>query len=354
MKRWPTIEDVAKKTNLSISTVSLVLNDKPHVSDQTRSKVLQAIGELGYYPHRGARGLASKLSGNIGFIVSEDHFTQFEPFYTKIFMGTEFEARDHDYYVLLTTVTGRFKNKKGFVPRFLLERNVDGVIIAGKVNEALVEYIDNLGLPIVLIDFALRRKQITSVLVDNRHGIRAAVLHLIENGHKKIAFICGNLKHPSITERFEAYRETLQEYGLPNRSSLFVTDEKDTRVHSGYNATDKLFKKGENPTAIIAANDAMAIGSMRYLKTIGKKIPADVAIVGFDDIEMSSHVEPQLTTVRVHKEELGKVALQQLVDIIKSKTQTITTVHVPVELVVRESSRQERTDHSLGLTASSA
>ncbi|MGA2625104.1 MAG: LacI family DNA-binding transcriptional regulator [Bacteroidota bacterium] len=338
MKRRPTIQDVAKETSLSISTVSLVLNNQPHVSDETRRKVLQAIAELGYYPHRGARGLASRLTGNIGFIISDDHFTQVEPFYTRIFLGTEFESRDHDYYVLLTTVSKRFNKKNPSVPRYLLERNVDGVIIAGRISEALVEHIDKLALPMVLVDYALKRRRISSVLIDNRSGVRAAILHLIQGGHREIAFIGGDLQHPSIAERYEAYKKTLEENNLTCRPSLVVTDETDTRVHNGYNAAGRLLKQEGKPTAIFAANDAMAIGCMRYLKAVGKEIPDDVAVVGFDDIEMSSHVEPRLTTVRVPKEEMGKLAVRLLVGIIKSKVETITTVHVPVELVVRESS----------------
>jgi len=338
VKRRPTIKDVAKATSFSISTVSLVLNNQPHVSDQTRRKVLQVIAELGYHPNRGARGLASRLTGNIGFIISDDHFTQVEPFYTRIFLGTEFESRDHDYYVLLTTVGKRFNKKNPSVPRYLLERNVDGVIIAGKISEALVEHIDRLALPMVLVDYALKHRRISSVLIDNRSGVRAAILHLIQGGHREIAFIGGDLQHPSIAERCEAYREILEEHNLTYKPSLVVTDETDTRVHNGYNAAERLLKQGGKPTAIFAANDAMAIGCMQYLKAVGKRIPDDVAVVGFDDIEISSHVEPRLTTVRVPKEEMGKLAVRLLVDIIKSKVETITTVHIPVELVVRESS----------------
>jgi LacI family transcriptional regulator len=339
MKRPPTIDDVAKKTSLSISTISLVINNKPHVSEQTRQKVQQAIAELNYHPHRSARGLASKSSGNIGFIVSENHFSQVEPFYTKIFLGTEFEARDHDYYVLLTTVGKRFAKANSSIPRFLLERNVDGVIIAGKISETLVDYIDKLGLPIVLIDYVLARKRISTVLIDNRGGVRAAVLHLIQNHHKAIAFVGGDLVHPSIAERFEEYRATLDENNISYQPSLVITDEKDTRIHNGCNAIERILKGGGKPTAIFAANDAMAIGCMQYLKSAGIQIPGDMAIVGFDDIDMGSHIEPRLTTVRVFKEKMGELAVQLLVESMKSGSEVITTINVPVELVIRESSQ---------------
>jgi LacI family transcriptional regulator len=336
MKR-PTIHDVAARTSLSISTVSLVINNKPNVSEETRKRVLDAIKELQYHPQRSARGLASRASGNLGFILTKDHFSQAEPFYTKIFLGTEFEARDHHFYILLTTVGNEFRMDRT-VPRFLLERNVDGVIIAGKVDEKLVGYIKKLGIPVVLVDYTLKRTRCSSVLIDNRLGAREAVLHLIRAGHRDIGFVGGDIEHPSIKERYETYKETMLDQGLTPNAKSVVVDEEDTRMHNGYDGFGKLFNRGARPTAIFAANDAMAVGCMRYAKGVGLKIPEDLAVVGFDDIEMSSNVEPPLSTIRVFKEELGKVAVQTLVNMVKSKSDNVLTVHVPVELVVRSSS----------------
>lgn len=344
MKRRPTIADVAKKTSLSISTISLVLNNKANVSDETRLKVRKAIKELGYHPHHSARGLASKLTGNIGFILTENHFFQAEPFYTRIFLGTEFEARDHNYYILLTTV-GYQKKANNIVPRFILERNVDGVIFAGKIDERLVDQIEQLGVPIVLVDYILPRKPHSTICIDNNTGACLATKHFIDGGHREIGFIGGDIGHPSIAERFAGYKETLEASGIPYDPRIVVTDEPDTALKNGYNAMARMHQLGGFPGAIFAANDAMAIGCMEYLKSIQKKIPGDVAIVGFDDIEMSSHVEPRLTTIRVFKEEMGKLAAQRLVEMIKSKTKTVVTVRVPVELVVRESCGMTSTNH---------
>ena len=169
MKIRPTIKDVAKRAGLSLSTVSLAINNSGYVSKETRIRVLKVVEELGYHPSRAARGLASRKSGNVGFILTDDHFCQAEPFYTKVFLGTEFEARKHNYYILLTTVGRRF-TKNGSTPRFLLERNIDCVIIAGKISERLVDYIEGLGLPIVLVDYELPRKRLSMVLIDNRKG----------------------------------------------------------------------------------------------------------------------------------------------------------------------------------------
>jgi len=336
VKHRPTIRDVARKAGISLSTVSLVINNRGYVSPETRESVLKVVHDLSYHPTRSARGLASRTSGNIGFILSEGHFSQAEPFYTRIFLGTEFEARDHNYYILLTTVGDQF-DPDNYVPRFLLERNVDGIIIAGKVNEKLISYIDSLGLPIVLVDYEMKRAQHSAVLIDNWRGATLAVEHLLALGHKRIAFLGGEIRHPSLTERYEAYQNTLHQAGLALEESYAVTDEEESSVEGGASAAERLLASGAEPTAIFAANDAMAIGCMRLLKSRGIRIPHDVAIVGFDDVEMSSHVEPHLTTIRVFKEEMGKIAVQRVVDNLNAKTKTVVTTHVPVELIVRES-----------------
>ena len=336
VKRRPTIKDVARKAGLSLSTVSLALNNRGYVSSQTRERVRRIVDELAYHPTRAAKGLASRTSGNIGFILSDDHFSQAEPFYTRIFLGTEFEARNHNYYILLTTIRRQFKVGVS-VPRFLLERNVDGVIIAGDVHENLISYIDSLGVPIVLVDYEMKRQRHSSVLIDNRGGATLAVRHLLDLGHRSIGFVGGDLKHPSINDRYHAYQQVLREHGLSAEGSLASVDERETTIDSGFAAAGKLFRAGANPTAIFAANDAMAIGCMRWAREAGRNVPVDLAVVGFDDIEMASHVEPALTTVRVFKEEMGKLAVQRMADMILSKTESITTTQVPVELIVRES-----------------
>lgn len=339
MSKRSTIRDVARKAGLSISTVSLVINKNGYVSEKTRTNVLRVVKELGYHPSRAAKGLASKTSGNIGFILSDDHFSQAEPFYTMIFLGTEFEARDHNYYILLTTVGKTFKDPES-VPRFLLERNVDGVIIAGKINPKLVDYVDRLGLPMMLVDYTFPKKRISSVLIDNRKGAHLAVQHLVNLGHREIGFIGGDIVHPSLAERFLAYKDCLVENGITPNQNLMITDEPDSGMKNGSSAMRRMLERGGKPTAIFAANDAMAIGCMQYVKQRGMKIPDDVAVVGFDDIETSSHVEPRLTTIKVFKEEMGALAVRSLIESVKSKSRTVVNTYMPVSLVVRESTQK--------------
>lgn len=331
----PTIKDVAKMASVSLSTVSLVINGKSNVRDETRKKVKAAISDLGFHPRRVARGLASNKTHNIGFILTEDHFSRAEPFYTKIFLGTEFEARKYNYYVLLTTVPKNF-NENLHLPRFLLERNVDGVILAGKVPTKLIDIIQKANLPIILIDYSLKTHKISNVLIDNHQGASLAVEHLIQNGHRKIAFIGGEVNHPSIGERLRGYEETMHEHNLSTDDLIFC-DEPYTSVENGYAATSCLFKKGTPFTAIIASNDTVATGAMRCIREKNLNIPQDVSIIGFDDIEVCLQVEPRLSTIKVFKEELGAVAVRRAIEGIENKTTLLDQALIPVELVIRES-----------------
>ncbi|MFQ5651099.1 MAG: LacI family DNA-binding transcriptional regulator [bacterium] len=331
-----TIKDVAHKAGVSLSTVSLVLNNKPNVSQETRKKVEDAIAELNYHPRRNARGLASKKTHNIGFILTEDHFSNAEPFYTKVFLGTEFEARKYDYYILLTIVQKSFRESSQ-VPRFLLERNVDGIVLAGKVPAGLVDYVQRMELPLVLVDYFTSPDRCSRVLIDNFQGARLAVEHFISNGHRQIAFIGGEINHPSISERLRGYQETLTSHGLQISDRLISSKEPLTGVENGYEATRTLLAGGACFTAIFASNDTVAIGAMRYLREKRFRVPQDVSIIGFDDIDMCLQVEPRLSTIKVFKEDLGAIAVRRLVEMIDNKKMTVDQVLVPTELVLRES-----------------
>lgn len=337
MTRKSTIRDVAKKAGMSLSTVSLVINNKENVSEETRRRVNEIISELGYHPQRSARGLASQSSGNIGFILTDDHFSVAEPFYTRIFLGAEFEARKHNYYILLTTVSQTIKATKE-LPRFFLEHNVDGVVIAGKISASWIDYVRGRNLPVLLIDYDLPNHRISTVTMDNSGGAQMVVEHLLKLGHSKIGFIGGDLKHPSIAERYRAYRGTLEGLGVEILLSWVSINEPDTRIENGYRAAKQILTAvGARPSAIFAANDAMALGCIKYCREVGISIPGSLAVVGFDNVESGLHVEPRLTTVNVHREEMGCIAVRRLVEMIRDGSDVVNRTTTPVELVIRES-----------------
>jgi LacI family transcriptional regulator len=331
-----TIKDVAVKAGVSLSTVSLVLNNKKNVSEETRLKIMRAMEELDYHPRRVARGLASKRTGNIGFILTEDHFSRAEPFYTKIFLGSNLESTKLHYYVLLTTVPKSFRKDRD-IPRFLLERNVDGIILAGSIPAPLIAYVQDQNLPVVFIDYLPKSGPCSAVLIDNFDGAYQAVSHLVRKGHRDIAFMAGDLEHPSLNERFEGYKRALSDAHIPLNTSLVLTNEPYTAFDDGYNATGRLLSTGTSFTAVFAGNDAMAQGCLRRLRENKIQVPDDVAIMGFDDVETDLQIEPHISSVHVEKEELGTVAVRHLVEMIKNGTLNHSKTVLPVRLVLRRS-----------------
>ena len=331
-----TIKDVAKKAGVSIATVSFVINESKPTSDETRKKVLKAIKHLNYHPSRSARELVSKKTGNIGFILTDDHFLRTEPFYTRIFLGTEFEARDGHYYILLTTVKSDF-NELDPLPRFVLNKSVDGIIVAGKIPVNLIQKLSLLNLPLIFIDFVPLENNFPLVLIDNVQGAVLATNHLIQLGHKRIAFIGADIEHPSLNERLIGYKQTLEKAAIPVDNNLIIIDTFYPDRQNGYKSAQKLFEKNKDITAVFCCNDAMAIGVMRYLKDNGYKLPEEVSLIGFDDVETDLMLEPSLTTIRVPKIELGAEALRLMVDFLKNKKSIPKKIIVPVELIVRES-----------------
>ncbi|MCP4582055.1 MAG: LacI family transcriptional regulator [candidate division Zixibacteria bacterium] len=336
-----TIKDVAKLANVSQSTVSLVINNHGRVSEETRRRVHKVIEEIGYHPRRSAIGLASKTSGNIGFIIADRYFHRAESFYNRTFLGAEFEARNTDYYILLTSIGEKFDPRRD-MPRFLKERNVDGVIVAGWVDDALIEFIINRDVPLIVIDHVPKSsKKLNTVLIDNEGGSFEATQHLIELGHREIAFISGFSGHPSQQGRYLGYKQAMSEYDLLVDSSLVIRDMPDTTDSDGYEATCQLLRQG-NPSALVCGNDVIAFGAFKALKENKFRIPHDVSVIGFDDIPMSAHTDPPLTTVRVFNEEIGALALRKLQQLINCRSATTGRTIADIELVVRKSTTKFR------------
>jgi LacI family transcriptional regulator len=331
-----TIKDVAKKAGVSIATVSLVIHNNERISLKTRKKVQKIIDELDYHPTRSAMGLVSRTSGNIGFILTDDHFSRSEPFYTKIFLGTEFQAREKEYYILLTTIpsTNGSKNK---IPRFVLERNVDGIILAGKIPKDFLDQLGQYNVPLVFVDYLPEHKQFPAVMIDNIDGGYRATQHLINCGHKKIAFIGGDLNHPSIAERIQGYKNALEISQLPFDSQKVVIDELYPSRKNGYSAMEKLLNRNLDFSAIFACNDAMAIGALQCLKERNMLVPKDISIIGFDDVESDLSIDPPLTTIAVPKEDMGIEAVKLLLESLSKKPSIPRKVLMPVKLVVRKS-----------------
>jgi LacI family transcriptional regulator len=331
-----TIKDVAKEANVSIATVSLVVHKHERISVETSKRVNKAIKKLNYHPSRSGRRLVSQKTGNVGFILTDDHFLRSEPFYTRIFLGTEFEARNYEYYILLTTIPSDY-NEKSHPPRLILEKNIDGVIIAGKVPPYVISQIENYNLPIAFVDYYPPTNEYPVVLIDNTSGGLTATQFLIKKNHKNIGFIAGDIDHPSINERFRGYKMAMENAGLEYSTLNYVIDENYTARENGYSAAKKLLEMNSSVTAIFACNDAMAIGIMQYLKEKGISIPDDISVIGFDDVEADLSLDPPLSTVRVPKYEMGIEVMKLMAEMLKNEDATKKKILIPVELIDRGS-----------------
>jgi LacI family transcriptional regulator len=334
-----TIKDVAQKANVSIATVSLVLHNSGRISTDTRRRVQKAIKDLNYHPSRSARGLASRKTGNIGFILTEDHFLKTEAFYTRVFLGAEFEARKNDFYVLLATVSSEFK-LGDLLPRFVLEQSSDGIIIAGKVPTSLLKELEVFNLPLVFVDYTPPFGDHPNVLSDNVRGGFIATQHLIDLGHKKIAFIGGEIFHPCVAERLQGYKMAMEKANLNIDNNLIVTNNKYLSRQNGYICAKKIFNGKAKATSVFACNDSTAIGVMQYLKDKKYEIPNNVSIVGCDDVEADLLLDPPLTTIRIPKIDMGVEAIQLILSLIKNEVKSAKKIIVPVELIVRNSTKK--------------
>ncbi len=335
-----TIKDISKIAGVSTSTVSLVISGKGYISESTHEKVQKVIDDYNYRPLRSARQLPANRTGNIGFIISDVHLSRSEAFYSRILLGAELEARNYDVYLLLSTVPGDKGMPDGF-PRFLKGRDVDGVIIAGSVSPALIDHIHKQKLPVTLVDYRKPDLEIDSILMDNRYGISLIVEHLVSQNVTHIGFVGGSFYHPSIKERFEGYQSAMERLGfgdIARDKNYHYLIEEETTTNIGSNGAENLLKTVSNLQAIICVNDTTAIGCMNQLQFLGKKVPDDILVTGFDDVNFAALTTPSLTTVHVPKIEMGMSAMKLLMDKIENPDKISQTQLIPVKLVKRMSS----------------
>ena len=335
------IRDVAKKAGVSTSTVSVVLNNgDKFVSDAHRKKVLEAVGELGYSLPPKKRFSKNTIAVILPIVTSS--------FFSNVLNGIEGAISPDDNLLLFYNSNYNFEKEKVCL-QTLKKQNLAGVILDSvcpleQEDEYLKvlnkEFIDK-GIPIVMLERNRQMLNLHSVYINNFQGAYRATQHLIEKRHKRIAHITGNEKMLHSQERLEGYKKALEDYGLVYDSELVYRG--DFTPYSGYIALKELLKLGRNFTALFSANDQMAIGAMKALKNSGFHIPKDVAIVGFDDLSVSSLIEPALTTIHVPTYQMGRVAAKIILDCTKGKSSAQNN-ELETNLVIRRSSDETATN----------
>lgn len=330
-----TIKDVARRANVSFTTVSHVINSTRPVSADAAGRVEAAIAELGYFPSGVARALQSKRTRTIGMIVT----TTSNPFFGEVIRGVERAAFQAGYTLMICNTDDVAQHLVAYM-RMLLTNRVDAVVVM--TTNASPEFFRRLGqikrAPVVAIDAPA--DSVSSVFSDDsRQGGEQVGRFLVERGFDRIAVVSGPESHPRMAHRLEGFRMALASSGRQLASENVVRTE--LTMNGGLDAARKLLGRpsGELPEAVFALSDVLAIGLMHGLREAGIKIPEDVSVVGYDDIEMAAHTFPPLTTVRQPAAEIGAAAANALIDFLDRAVPLPRSVTLRSDLVVRGSVR---------------
>ncbi len=327
----PGIKDIARAANVSLSAVSKAINGKPDISEATRERILKIAEEMDYHPSAFGRSLKNMRSENIGVIIRRDlQPLSGNPFYSRVLEGIEGELAINSYSLVLHLLP---KQQDGRLPKMLREKKVDGVILVGPMENSFVGDIIKSGLPAVVVDPRHPSGDVTQVLIDNERGAYLATQHLIDHGHKKIGFISDELNRDSFIKRFSGFSNALKDNGIVLDKSFVRT----AGHEQGSEHMKALLDALEIPTAILFANDLNALSGCAVIKDMGLSIPDDMSVVGFDDIFLSTMSSPSLTTVRVYKEEMGSIAVRNILKSLKDGIVDSSTTIVPVKLIERGS-----------------
>jgi LacI family transcriptional regulator len=326
-----TISDVARQAGVSISTVSRVLNDTVPVDAGTAERVRAAVTALNYYPHSAARTLASRRTNTIGLLLLDIG----GDFYTPLLRGIETVSSQAGFDLLIhSTQTSRFGNASR---RALGEHNTDGLLVfTDAVDIAELNRLNKIGFPVVLLhQSSPKNLEIPAITIENRTGARKIVEHLIDvHGCRKILCLRGPIDNEDSQEREKGYRLALKSHGIPFDPGMVVTG--GFEPNQAHAAVGQLLAKGVEFDGIFTGDDDNAVGVIQALREAGRRIPQDVAIVGFDDSIFARILTPPLTTVRAPIEQVGREGVRQLVRLIRCE-QPELRVTLPINLIIRQS-----------------
>ncbi|MBC7879619.1 MAG: LacI family DNA-binding transcriptional regulator [Anaerolineales bacterium] len=332
----PTIRDVARQAGVSHQTVSRVINGKNDVSPETRTLVETAISQMGYHPSAIARSMARGQTHTLACI--SPNLTDYT--LASVIEGAETEARQHDYFMLSSSSVDS-ESFRRLVDELVGHRRVDGLIVINPYSDKRFEHIPE-DFPVVFVGAQSHQKDISSVCLDDEKVAYDATSHLISLGHTNIALVTGPHEEDCSQDRTAGYRRALKEANIPFNNAKVI--EGDWSASSGQNALLSFVKNGNVPTAVFAQNDRMAMGVLRAARDVNLKVPSQLAVIGVDDMPLSSYFDPPLTTMRQDMPLIGQEATRMLLDIIQKKNTDLREVKLPAQLVVRQSTSEQGGD----------
>ena len=334
------IKDIAREAGVSTATVSHVINKTKYVSDETREKVQRAIEEFNYHPNAHAQMLALGRSNMIGLLVSDIS----NPFFPEIIKSIEAAVFSAGYHLILLNTNYEPERAIEYVRR-LLQMKVAGIILMiAEFDSSLIDEFKNKKTSVVFHDLGVVGEKMSNIILDYAVGIDEAVRHLVSLGHSNIVHIAGSHEIYSAGVRQQAFIDAMKKY-FPAGPELKIY-EGDFRFEGGRHAAHQILLERELPTAIVVANDLMALGAMQEFKAAGLRIPQDISIVGFDDISFASLSEPALTTVCSPRVEIGRRAFEALALTMEKPRQQGLEIRIPTHLVERNSTAPPRASTS--------
>ena len=329
------IKDVAREAGVSTATVSHVINSTRFVSDGVRARVLAAVESCGYYPNAHARSLASGRSKVIGLVVSDVS----NPFFPELVKSIEAAAFERGYDVLLSNTNYDAERTSHYIRRFI-ERKLAGVVVmTSELDTELTGELARREVSGVFLDLNEPGPHTSNLRVNYEAGVEEALSHLVSLGHKEISFIGGPTQLRSAELRREAFVASVRRHLPEARAELFRGDFK---LEGGRRAAREMLESRVRATAVVAANDLMALGASAEFRAAGLQVPRDVSIIGFDDIAFAALCEPPLTTVCIPRMELGRCAVEALLTAIERPEQEGVELNIPTYLVKRGSTAAAR------------
>ncbi|WML42831.1 LacI family DNA-binding transcriptional regulator [Neobacillus sp. PS3-40] len=332
-----TIKDVAKEANVAPSTVSRVIADNPRISEKTKRRVKEVMEKLGYYPNLQARSLAAKSTQTIGAVMPNAAFYSFQnPFYPEVLRGISKNAHASKYGIYLSTGSTEDEIFEEVIS-MVMGRRVDGIVLlSSRVNDRTIKYLEETGFPFVVVGRPYTNEErITFVDNDNVYITKQVTNYLINLGHENIAFVGGNQEFVVTIDRLNGYRMALEDAGYPVNDSYFVQEK--NVLGTGEKAISALMSLDTPPTGLVTQDDLIAFEMISHLEKANIKVPEDISIISFNNLSLSEHSNPPLTSVDIGTFQLGYEATQCLIEKIENPNMLPKRITIPTKLIERKS-----------------
>lgn len=327
----PTLAELARRLGVSTATVSLALRDHPRVSAPTRARVKALARRLHYTPDLVARSLATRRSGVLGLVVADIA----NSYFARLARRVEDAVRERGFDLVIASTDEDHRTEQRVLD-MMLQRRVDGLALTSTaVSAAQIDDLEARGVPLVLIGRLPAGARAASVSVDNRHGGREATRHLLAHGRRRVAVIAGPRQLSDARGRLEGHLEALREHGLPADDDLVA--EGDFSEKSGHDAMAALLRGRRSPDAVFVCNNLMLLGALRAIRASGRRVPEDIAVAGFDEVEWSDLVDPPLTMAEQPTDAMARIAVDRLVALVDGRADASPADVVPPVLRIRRS-----------------